>query len=501
MRSDGKLQAPSGLYIVNHDVLTEANRNSRWFLRRLYETEWDLIIVDEAHHYARWTKPAFIFAPNRNMTDYDQGISGGTFGKILALTATPFELTPGEMVQLLALVHADKQDLQLIEQGLDLYLRRLDRFFALRQRSASDPLRLDSVKTLKRLRDVEVLGADGGGVGLQALLRRYVIRNTKSQNERKYFFANKVVGEYNLQQFQKLDDLRRTIKEAPLLPFEGPDALFYLELRELIDETIQKAREGIDHRTFVTTDLRQGLSSYPQIAESKLLKRNLESAGRLKGLVDSWNKGKNPKLHPKVAALADLVEMIALQEIEKVKASRNTWFSKVLVFNKLIGGTAPHLREVLTRRLEPIFTRHLDDHLQQAGLGTRVKFAATVRSSIRSALADIKTRMKGWREDQYCLVPAEFSHESLVAYRGKHLVDVFRETLVKRAEQSLFLIHAALRVDVPTEDAIRGWLERELTGEFEYAVRQIIDSYLDDEATEGRPREELIEIAEPPVPI
>jgi hypothetical protein len=50
VRDGGKLQAPPGLYIVNHQVLTETNRNSRWFLKRLYETEWDLVIVDEAHH-------------------------------------------------------------------------------------------------------------------------------------------------------------------------------------------------------------------------------------------------------------------------------------------------------------------------------------------------------------------------------------------------------------------------------------------------------------------
>jgi hypothetical protein len=40
----------------------------------------------------------------------------------------------------------------------------------------------------------------------------------------------------------------------------------------------------------------------------------------LKRLVDSWSNGKNLKLHPKVEALADLVESIALKEIEKVHA-------------------------------------------------------------------------------------------------------------------------------------------------------------------------------------
>lgn len=401
IREGGKLQAPAGLYIVNHDVLTEANRNSRWFLKRLYETEWDLVIVDEAHHYARWTKPAYIFAPNGDMMDYNQGLSGGRFGKILALTATPFELTPQEIVQLLALVRADKNDLELIKKGLDLYVRQLDAFFGLRERSSTDPLRQEAVRRLKRLRDEDALGQGGQGTGLQDLLRRYMIRNTKSQNERRYFFVNRNAGTFSMQRFKKLDDLRRTVKEAPLLPFEGPDALFYLELRELIDETIEKAREGTDHRAFVTTDLRQGLSSYPQLAKSALLNRDLESARRLKRLVDAWSNKKPIKLHPKVEALADLVEAITLAEIEKVRLTPARWFSKVLVFNKLIGGTAPHLREVLTKRLTPVFANHLEDVLRQMGVGSTAAFASDVRSRMNKALSAVKAKMKGLHDDKF----------------------------------------------------------------------------------------------------
>ena len=244
VRDGGKLQASAGIYIVNHDVLTEANRNSRWFLRRLYETEWDLVIVDEAHHYAKWTKPAYIFAPNGDITDYDQGLSGGKLGKILALTATPFELTPHEMVHLLALIRADKNDLELVKKALVLYVRQLNSFFSLRQRSESDPLRREVVGRLNQLRDEDALGNASQGIGLQDLLRRYMIRNTKSQNERQYFLVNRAAGNFAMQPFQKLDDLHRMLKAALLIPFEGPDALFYLELRELIDETIEQARRN-----------------------------------------------------------------------------------------------------------------------------------------------------------------------------------------------------------------------------------------------------------------
>lgn len=496
VRDSGKLQAPPGLYIVNHDVLTEANRNSRWFLKRLYETMWDLVIVDEAHHYARWTKPAYIFAPNRNMTDYDQGLSGGRFGKILALTATPFELTPQEMVQLLGLVRADKRDLQLIQRGLDLYVRKLDAFFALRERSVDDPLRREAVRRLKRLRDDDALGDGSAGAGLQFLLRRYMIRNTKSQNERRYFFVNRAAGTFAMQPFDKLGDLRRTVKEAPLLPFEGPDALFYLELRELIDETTEKAREGSDHRTFVTTDLRQGLSSYPQLARSALLNRNLESAKRLKQLVDAWSNGKAEKLHPKVGALADLVEAIARTEIEKVRSNPGSWFSKILVFNKLIGGTAPHLRDVLAKRLTPVFARDLEDLLRRLGRGSPRVFAAAVRTRMRQLLSDVKAGMTAWREGGACVVPWEFQHEDLRDHRGKHLVDAYQTTLLRRTEQPLFLLRAANRCTFADDDALDEWLRAEVIGPFEQTLRRIVDSYLDGEIAEDRPRFELLDMAE-----
>jgi SNF2 family DNA or RNA helicase len=471
--------------------LTPNNREHRFFLRRLYETAWDLIIVDEAHHYARWTQPSYIFAPNGDMADYDQGISNGKFGKILALTATPFELVPREMVRLLALVRADKLDLDQIERGLDLYVQHLDHFFSLRQRSQNDPLRQDAVRRLKQLRDKDALGT-GGRVGLQELLRGYIIRNMKSQNERKYFFVNKVAGGYTVSQFEKLEDLHKKLRDSPLLPFEGADTLFYLELREVIEDTIQQAREGTDHRTFITTDLRQGLSSYPQILKSSLLNRELESARSLKRLVKSWTTGKHQRLHPKVQALADLVEQTAVCEIEKVRRDPSKWFSKILVFSKLIGGTAPHLRQVLSDRLDALFSHRLGELLHEKGWGSRADFASKVRASLRRALDAIREGMV----EKYCRVPDEYRHEDFVRHRGRHLVEIYRDTILERTEQSLFLLRAAMKVENQGDEALRQWLDTEVTGPFEKTLRHIIDYYLDDQPGEIRPREELLDMAE-----
>lgn len=496
VREDGKLQAPEGIYIVNQNMMTEANRESRFFLKRLYETIWDLVIVDEAHHYTGKTTAASVFAPDGDMTNYDQGLSGGNFGKILALTATPFELTPHEMVQLFGLIRADRQDVERINKGLDIYVRQLDKFFALRQRSEHDPLRCATVKMLKHLRDVDALNSGQNGDGLQVLLRRHIIRNIKSQNERKYFLVNKTGSDYSVATFNKLDDLHQKIKDAPLLPFDGPDALFYLELRELIEETITQAREGTDHRTFITTDLRQGLSSYPQIAKSALLNRDLDSARRLKALVEAWNDKRYLKLHPKVAALADLVEQIALNEIDKINKNPSKWFSKVLVFNKLIGGTAPHLRDVLTRRLISIFDKYLDERLQNMGWGKRQGFARRLSAFIKNDLDEIKKQLNENSSEIFCRVPQEFNHDDFKDHIGHHLVDAYRETLLKKTEQSLFLLHAAINAVSPDDTGLRSWVRTEVTGKFKETIAHIIDYYLDDEPGEERPREELLDMAE-----
>jgi hypothetical protein len=495
MRDDGRLQARPGIYIVNQEVLTERNRIQRPFLKRLYRTFWDLIIIDEAHHYARWTKPAFIFAPDGNMTNYDQGISDGRFRWILALTATPFELTPREMVQLLALVRADKEDLQTIEKGLDLYVRGLEHFFSLRRRSESDPLRQDAVSRLRDLRVEDALGVGSRGAGLQSLLRRYLIRNTKQQNERRYFLVNKTDGRYEPRQFEKLEDLRRILAQSPLLPFDGADALFYLELRELIEETSEQARMGTDTRTFITTDLRQGLSSYPQVECSKLLSRDLESARRLKKLVHGWNTSRERRLHPKVQALADVVAAIATEEVQKVKNNPSKWVSKVLVFNKLIKGTAPHLRKVLHDRLEPIFADFLTGLLKARGWGARDELAALLRELMRTGLTGTKTEMSAWRPES-CHVPAGFEHEDLAKHQGKHLVDAYRDTILRRAEQSLFLARCVLDVGKLSDALVRSWVESQVVGPVKKILMHVVDDYLEEKPDEDHPREELFAMAE-----
>jgi len=493
-RRSGGIEVPPGLYLVNQDLVSPGSKNSRPLLKHIYNTRWDLIIFDEAHHYAKWNMPGYIFAPDEDPENYNQGISDGAFRHILALTATPFELNPREIVTLLQFIRADKEDVRRIEAGLDAYVQALERFFDLRHRSPNDPLRMAAVQTLERLRHEDALGEGRRGAGLQQLLRRYIIRNIKSAQERKYFLVNKREGRYTTTEFQKLEDLKDRIAREPLLPFDGPDALFYLELRELIQDTVDSARAGVDQRTFITTDLRQGLSSYPQIASSALLARELPSAHRLRPILQAWNSKKTRRLHPKVRALIDVVSEIARYEISKVRGNPKSWFSKILVFNKMIEGTAPQLREVLTSALDPIFDRFLAEILEGRRLdpdGFRKVMRATVARHVNQ-VGDALHRAHG-RAD---LTPTGFTHEEFRRVRGKPLLTAYREPLLRRSQQSLFLIWAVLGSEAESAETIADWAASETIKPVRLTLNRIIDDYLDDTPAELDGQDDRFEVGE-----
>ena len=494
-RVDGRNQVPPGLYIVNERLLQKEKREASALLSQIWHTHWDVVAVDEAHHYARsGTKPMLLFAPDGNLRNYDQ--PSLKFDKIIALTATPFELTPFELVNLLALVRADPEVLKIIEAGLQNYVRTLDRFFELRDRSPMDPLRRQQVVLLHRLRDDDALNSGGTGCGLQGLMRRFLIRNTQEHNRRCYFLVERGGDGFKDGKFRKLDeDLQLRVRNSPLIPFEGEHALFYLELRELIQAGEDRAHRGETSRTFIPTELCEGLSSYPQIAGSKSHIWDLEEAGRLRELVEDLNK--NGKLHPKVAALKEIVRGIVEREIQKVKRQPDPWFSKVLIFNKLIRGTAPQLTEVLGEVLEAAFDRYLAELLvptsmSREDIGKKVREA--VDQSLNSAEEELEAEpaLAAWR-----YVPDEFLRdEDFKRHHGRSLLDVFREPLRRRAVQQLALIDLIRNSSQLDDAVIATWVKQEVTKRVIRTVRRVIDQYLSHTHLDDQTREMKLDRAE-----
>jgi SNF2 family DNA or RNA helicase len=492
-RVDGRQQVPPGLYIVNEKLLQEEKRNSSTLLRQMWRTHWDVVIVDEAHHYARGNRPMLLFAPDGELQNYDQ--PSLNFERIIALTATPFELAPHELGNLLALVRADHAVLDTIEGGLQNFVSALDRFFELRERSSTDPLRHQQVALLQRLRDEDALNSGATDRGLQTLLRRYLVRNTKKQNERRYFLVQRGVNGFEYGEFWKLDeDLKGRVQRSALIPFEGEHALFYLELRELIQEVTERARGGETSRTFIPTDLRQGLSSYRQIAASALLDRDLESARRIRTLVERWNK--DGKLHPKVAALVEVVREIVEVETRKVIGTPDAWFSKVLIFNKMIRGTAPQLTEVLGDLLHRAFEHCLTELLVPTGM-SRKNLGKKVRQAVDQQLDAADRALKADREcSAWRHVPDEFEHDDFVRHRGRSFLQVFREPLRRRAGETLALIDLIRRFPNLDDSHIGAWVEEEITGRVVRTVRAVINRYLNDSPHDDAPREMLLDHAE-----
>lgn len=492
-RVDGRHQVPPGLYVVNEKLLQDEKRQSSTLLRQIWGTHWDVVVVDEAHHYARGNRPYLLFAPDGDIRNYTQQCLD--FDRIIALTATPFELTPHEMVNLLALVRADQIVLETIEAGLKNFVRALDRFFELRDRTPDDPLRQHQVTLLQRLRDEDSLNGGATNRGLQTLLRRFLIRNTKSQNERRYFLVERGTDGFDPSEFHKLDEnLQQRVTRSPLVPFEGEHTLFYLELREVIQDVTERATDGETKRTFIPTDLRQGLSSYPQIAAAELLKRDLDSARRLRALVDRWNQ--EGKLHPKVAALVAVVGGVVDTEIRMLKKTPDAWFSKVLIFNKLIRGTAPQLTEVLRQLLQGKFEDYLSELLaskqtNRDDLGSRVRRA--VDQDLERAEQELK---EGPEFSEWRRVPDEFTHEDFEEYRGQPILQVFREPLRRRAVQTLALIDLLRSCPTLGDVQIATWVAHEITHDVIKTVRDVINRYLDDTPHDDAPRETLLDHAE-----
>jgi len=111
-------------------------------------------------------------------------------------------------------------------------------------------------------------------------MRRYIVRNlketkrTNSRNDdrsieniarRDYSLTNKKIANGSSAGSTSLDDLKAICSAEPLIPFTGPDTLFYLQLREVVQEVLKQRQNKGERGVFVSMDLQQGLSSYPQL--------------------------------------------------------------------------------------------------------------------------------------------------------------------------------------------------------------------------------------------
>lgn len=270
---------PAGTYVCNWNVLRRGVGSGRSRLAALRAQRWDVVIVDEAHHREareaintiRWWSP------------------------MLLLTATPFQLEPREIHDLLRSVldahHGEHK--VLARAPVRPYVEALSRFFD----GGAAP-------HVRQKKDAE------------RVLRQVIARSdVRSRGRRHFLIAD----------------------GGRVAAIPSPDSLRERDLQGLVDNLIEPAPEFEEwylqrrlrladgDRTFLPTKLRQALSTPRQAA----------AAG-----------GEAPPMSPRLDALVAWVRRQAEEDL--LEAARDGCPRKLLVFTSFVGGAARELKDAVT---------------------------------------------------------------------------------------------------------------------------------------------------------
>ena len=269
--------------------------------------------------------------------------------------------------------------------------------------------------------------------------------------------VNRYRSEFGTLPFEKLDDLEALVRNSNLIPFEGPDALFYLELRELIPETLDAAREGIGHRTFISADLPAGPVFVSSDTGFKSLAAGRPQRVRAVAPAPATMEDRRDAPTASQGPCSVMSSGLALDEIEKVRRDpQQHWFGKILVFNKMIEGTAGQLKRETEGVLAPLFEGFLTECIQLAGIGDGEKWKTDVRTGWHGDLRKELTARFG----SFCRLP-EFQDPHFKHHRDRHIVDPFNERLLRRAQQPMFLIRALTHGNAINSADIVEWIRTE----------------------------------------
>lgn len=317
VRRYGSNQLPPGCYITNSNLLFREGQK----VTQLKRTQWDAVIADEAH---RLPMPLAETGLLKSKT------------KVVLLTATPFQLSPGELRSLLADTFATRGDAAEAQQraaacydseDFRMYRDCLKRYFRHQEESALS----DAAK-----RKVDISNA----------LRQRMIRNPK-RDRRLYSFVDgegvprRIPG--NLFEYGDLE-LAAVLRGHGVISLPGRDTAIYLQVRNQLAEACAEGK-----KPFVAAAMRQLLSTYGQFQQSQFgqyARRRLPA-----------------EEHPKVRAVKNLLHEIIEGQIKASHARKRGWFEKVLIFTTFVGaetensqarserryGTAGTLKSELTR--------------------------------------------------------------------------------------------------------------------------------------------------------
>lgn len=488
-REQGRLQVPKGIYITKPRLLTGSAEDAGRYIRYLRNSTWDLMIVDEAHNFTNLgNQRSKIFFPDGKATSRAEGLSARY---VLALTATPFQLSTTELLHLLRIVHASSTDLEALSDALPRFERALEGFYAKRHLPPDAAPRQSCVEALANLRTKDACGGRSPGTpGLETLLRRYVVRNVKDPGQRAYAVTERANDVLSERAFHKLADVRSLVADSPLLPLRGTDAWVYMQAHDLIDDAGEVAAANEKPRpTFVAGDLRQCLSSYEQLEASSLASRaDLPRAAGLRTILRRLSR--DGHVHPKIAALKDIVDRLVHAQLEAMRDQPARGFDKILVFNTLM-----HTAARLNSELESTVAARVDPFLDEMLLSIGFAGVKEARAAVQEALVLERNHAKDRLGKRFDADHLMVDRELLVAAgletsaARRHIADVMFGRALNHCTQKLFLLRMALKLRHDGEgantDAIRHFLMMRVGEKLTQSLDRIVDDYLDDTPATG----------------
>lgn len=289
-----RVELPAGTYICNWNVLRREVGSGRSRLAALRSQPWDVLIVDEAHHHEA-----------REAIDTVQNWSRQVRATLL-LTATPFQLEPRELHDLFGAILDSQHGAHrvLSRPPVREYVSALTEFF----QGVEPPAR--GLKTAS-----------------ENTLRQALVRSRVRTSGRRFYLieadgrAAQIAAPERMRESELKELVPSLIK--PTSSFEA----WYLRRR------LELADGG---RTFVPTKLRQALSTPAQARAS---------TGRRDG---------GPPRAPRLDALAAWARIQAEQDL--LRAARDGYPRKMLVFTSFVGKAARELEQSLTRALSDAWT-------------------------------------------------------------------------------------------------------------------------------------------------
>lgn len=227
----GKFRPSGGTYIVSHNLIAGTATHSRG-LAALRGTDWDVIIVDEAHHSTAHKALQRLSASRRPRT------------KIL-LTATPFELSPPQVHRMTSFVLKGRHEL-LSKPSVKPYVSYLEAFFEDATKSVPPKVVRDASQTVRSLVARTVVSSSK---------RRYALLLMDGSQ----WALNGRLDQLGEQDVQNLLERARKCHVANTSAFES---CYVKERLKLASDTIRKV-DKTHKKPMISLRLRQHLSKSP----------------------------------------------------------------------------------------------------------------------------------------------------------------------------------------------------------------------------------------------